>query len=78
MSRIGNDQYVEVETPNGIELQLFNGYDYVHQAWVINGVYVRCGHPDSMGCDCYGREHVGTAPQPGLLDGSAKVEAPAL
>lgn len=36
-----------------------NGYDYKRQAWVKNGRYQRCGHPDSMVCGCYGREHIG-------------------
>lgn len=40
-----------------------NGYDYDHQAWVVNGKYVRCGHPEAMDCGCYGRVHVGE-PQP--------------
>jgi hypothetical protein len=38
---------------------LVNGYDYTNQAWVMNGKYVRCGHPDAMDCDCYGKEHEG-------------------
>jgi len=36
-----------------------NGYDYDRQAWYKDGVYVRCGHPDSMGCECYGKLHAG-------------------
>jgi hypothetical protein len=39
--------------------KLWNGYDYTHQAWVEDGKYVRCGHPESMQCDCYGRKHQG-------------------
>jgi hypothetical protein len=38
---------------------LWKRYDYIHQAWVRNGVYVRCGHPDSLACSCYGRRHEG-------------------
>ncbi len=38
---------------------LWNGYDYTRQAWVKDGVYVRCGHPESMKCGCYGRDHAG-------------------
>jgi hypothetical protein len=34
-------------------------YDYKNQAWVENGVYIRCGHPESMDCGCYGRLHAG-------------------
>jgi hypothetical protein len=37
MSRTSNDQYVDGK--------LFNGFDYVHQAWVIKGIYMDCGHP---------------------------------
>jgi hypothetical protein len=38
-----------------------DGYDYDNQAWYKNGVYVRCGHPDSMGCDCFGKINEGMA-----------------
>ncbi len=34
-------------------------FDYTRQAWVKNGLYVRCGHPESMDCRCYGRVHEG-------------------
>lgn len=51
MSRTSNDVIV-----NG---RLMNGYDYDNQAWVVDGKYVRCGHPQSMNCGCYGREHAG-------------------
>lgn len=34
-------------------------FDYENQAWVVNGRYIRCGHPESMACGCYGREHAG-------------------
>lgn len=39
-------------------------YDYDKQAWVRNGVYVRCGHPESMDCRCYGRMHEGEPEKP--------------
>lgn len=39
--------------------RLLNGYDYQRQAWVVEGRYVRCGHPEVMPCTCYGREHDG-------------------
>jgi hypothetical protein len=58
MSRTSNDEY-----RNGI---LFNGYDYTRQAWVVDGVYVSCGHaqPNPMTgkptpCNCYGKTHAG-------------------
>lgn len=38
---------------------LTNGYDYENQAWVEKGKYIRCGHPESMKCRCYGRLHEG-------------------
>ena len=39
--------------------KLYNGYDYNNQVWVMNGLYVRCGHLEAMQCSCYGREHAG-------------------
>jgi len=44
------------ELKNG---RLMNGYDYENQAWVVDGKYVRCGHPENMKCGCCGREHEG-------------------
>lgn len=56
--RTSNNEY-----RNGI---LFNGYDYTNQAWVVNGVYVACGHvlPNPLTgkptcCACYGKIHAG-------------------
>lgn len=51
MSRTSNNTYQEG--------WLHNGYDYIRQAWVKDGVYVRCGHPESLNCSCYGRKHEG-------------------
>lgn len=51
MSRQSTNEY-----SNG---RLINGYDYDRQAWVVDGRYVRCGHPDSMQCKCYGKLHDG-------------------
>ena len=45
--------------------QLLNGFDYKNQALVRNGRYVRCGHPASMNCVCYGRLHQGELVAPG-------------
>jgi len=39
-------------------------YDYTHQAWVADGKYVRCGHPEQMNCGCYGKENVGKPVDP--------------
>ena len=39
--------------------RLIDGYDYEKQAWVKNGKYIRCGHPDHMRCNCYGKLHEG-------------------
>jgi hypothetical protein len=36
-----------------------DGYDYDVQAWYRGGVYIRCGHPEVMDCDCYGKLHAG-------------------
>jgi len=39
--------------------KLQDGYDYKNQAWVIGGKYIKCGHPDDMDCNCYGKNHEG-------------------
>lgn len=41
--------------------KLVNGFDYANQAWVVDGKYQRCGHPESMGCSCFGKLHEGEA-----------------
>ena len=51
MSRLSKDVYRDG--------RLIQGYDYEKQCWVENGRYVRCGHPESMDCGCYGRDHEG-------------------
>ncbi len=52
MSRLSQDEF----DGQGI---LLNGFDYDKQAWVKDGRYLRCGHPESMTCGCFGREHTG-------------------
>jgi hypothetical protein len=52
MTRTTNDVYDEA----GV---LQSGYDYTNQAWVMDGKYVACGHPDDMNCKCYGKVHEG-------------------
>lgn len=42
-----------------VKRRLMNGFDYNKQAWVENGKYMRCGHPETMNCKCYGRLHEG-------------------
>jgi hypothetical protein len=49
--RHSNDEYKDE--------RLINGYDYENQAWVIDGKYVDCGHPNNVKCGCYGRTHKG-------------------
>jgi hypothetical protein len=36
-----------------------NGFDYTRQAWAEAGRWVRCGHPEEMGCRCWGKVHEG-------------------
>jgi hypothetical protein len=57
MSRTSSDQFDEVTG------RLMNGFDYDRAAWVKDGRYVRCGHPESMRCPCYGRKHQGEPTQ---------------
>lgn len=42
-------------------------FDFLHQAWVVNGVYADCGHLFPENCQCYGRLHRGEAPGPEAL-----------
>ncbi len=42
-------------------------FDYTNQAWTIDGKYVRCGHPEHMGCQCYGKLHEGETAEAGAL-----------
>ncbi len=57
MSRTSNDLY-----RNG---RLWEGYDYENQSWVKDGKYRRCGHPENMNCQCYGKLHDGEDTQQG-------------
>ena len=41
--------------------KLYNGYDYERQVWILKGIYQRCGHPENMTCQCYGKLHAGKA-----------------
>ncbi len=34
-------------------------YDYDNQAWIQDGLYVSCAHPESKNCACYGKQHAG-------------------
>lgn len=34
-------------------------YDYTNQAWVVDGKYQACSHPETMDCKCFGRLHAG-------------------
>ena len=45
------------EVAQGVADRL-DGYDYKHQAWVRDGVYVACGHPKPCSF-CYGTTHEG-------------------
>ncbi len=39
-------------------------FDYTNQAWVRDGKYIRCGHPETMNCKCYGKLHEGMIANP--------------
>ena len=54
MSRLTRNQYEMINSG-----RLINGYDYDKAAWVVDGQYVRCGHPPDMKCFCYGKAHEG-------------------
>lgn len=42
-----------------IQGRVYNGFDYSLQCWIKSGIIQRCGHPESMRCNCYGRAHAG-------------------
>jgi len=39
-------------------------YDYDNQAWIVDGKYQRCAHPETMDCGCYGKAHAGEPAAP--------------
>lgn len=41
---------------NGV---IWHGYSYDKQCWIEDNVIQDCGHPKTMSCDCYGRQHAG-------------------
>ena len=53
--------YDPIETPKETD-GLWVGevkYDYVYQAWTLDGIYQRCGHDEAMDCQCFGRLNAG-------------------
>lgn len=46
---------IQAKAHAGIEAVDHIGFDYHNQAWVIEGGYVSCGHPERINCDCFGR-----------------------
>jgi len=40
MTRRSHDEWIDG--------RLVNGFDYVAQAWVVNGMYQPCGHPAAL------------------------------
>lgn len=38
-------------------------YDYINQAWIIDGIYQACNHPEEMNCNCYGKLNKGKKAQ---------------
>ena len=47
-------------------------FDYEKQAWVQGGRWVNCEHPESLGCECYGRQHAG---EPLTPEDTKRIEA---
>lgn len=48
-----------IDKGNVNEFEQTHLYDYELQCWIVNGLVVRCGHPESMNCHCYGKAHEG-------------------
>ena len=55
-STVAYDAWMKYK-PGGTHAPLY--FDYDHQVWVKDGVYMDCGHPESMACGCFGRLHAG-------------------
>lgn len=36
-----------------------NGFSYTHQTWIKDFIVQRCGHPQQMNCQCFGKKHEG-------------------
>lgn len=64
--RLSGNEYIISKIGKYSYNRLFSGYDYENQAWVKNGKYVRCGHPENMACNCYGKIHEGEETLPVL------------
>ena len=43
-------------------------FDYRNQAWLVNGTYQDCGHPEAVDCECFGRIHEGEMCDPANYD----------
>ena len=39
-------------------------FDYMNQAWIVDGRYVSCSHSETISCGCYGRFHEGEQAKP--------------
>lgn len=42
-----------------VKAQTSTQYDYKNQAWVVDGKYADCAHPQAMNCGCFGRVNKG-------------------
>jgi hypothetical protein len=52
----------EISPTQGRERVKAKSFDYDNQAWVLNGVYIDCGHDHNKPCpggNCFGRTHNG-------------------
>ncbi len=43
-------------------------FDFKNQAWIVDGVYSRCGHDESTACRCFGKVHAGEVVPADLLE----------
>ena len=48
-------------------------YDYAQQAWIVDGVYITCGHLDPA-CGCYGKAHAGERAPTAQVGGGTAAE----
>lgn len=52
MSRTHTNDFTVDSEPSSV-----SGYDYRVGAWVLDGFYCSCAHPEWVDCACFGRDH---------------------
>lgn len=38
---------------------IVNGFSYTRQVWIKEFIIQGCGHPETLDCGCFGKQHAG-------------------